>query len=74
MKILIKPVDLKSVRFGSCIDVFKAYSGDGVRGITYFLPMYEGKVVNPNTHEWAGFDACKECSSRAILAIGGQDG
>lgn len=41
-------------------------NGKGTHGITYFVPMYEGRVVNPNTHEWAGFDACKECSEKSI--------
>ena len=27
----------------------------------YYLPMYEGRVVNPNKHEWAGFPVCNEC-------------
>jgi hypothetical protein len=27
----------------------------------YYLPMYEGKIVNPDKHEWAGFSVCDEC-------------
>jgi hypothetical protein len=27
----------------------------------YSLPMYEGKVVNPDLHEWAGFPVCEVC-------------
>jgi len=34
--------------------------------IVWFVPMYEGKVVNPDIHEWAGFEACKECSTKEL--------
>lgn len=27
----------------------------------YDLPMYEGKVVNPDIHEWGGFPVCPKC-------------
>ena len=41
--------------------------GDSGKGepFQYYVPMFEGKVVNPNTHEWAGFLACKECSDKS---------
>ena len=37
---------------------------DNPSPINYFAPMYEGEVVNPDTHEWGGYDACKECSDQ----------
>ena len=39
-------------------------SGEGINPVQYFVPMYEGKVVDPDTHEWAGFEACNECSEK----------
>jgi len=28
----------------------------------HFLPMFNGKIVNPDkTDKWAGFPACKSC-------------
>ena len=41
-------------------------SGEGVEPSRYYVPMYEGKVVNPDNHEWDGFDACKECSEKSL--------
>ena len=41
-------------------------SGEGYDPYSYFVPMYEGEVVNLNTHEWAGFEACKECSDKSV--------
>ena len=41
-------------------------SGEGVNPAHYFVPMCDGEVVNPNTCEWAGFDACKECSDKSV--------
>ena len=41
-------------------------SGEGAEPDHYFVPMYEGVVVNPDTQEWAGFDACKECSDKSL--------
>ena len=42
-------------------------SGTGNHPVTYFVPMYEGRIVNPNTHEWGGYDACKECSESGAI-------
>lgn len=33
----------------------------------YYVPMYEGEIVNPNTHEWAGFQSCKKCADKSIV-------
>ena len=41
-------------------------AGEGANPTSYYVPMYEGEVVNPDTHEWGGFDACKECSEASL--------
>ena len=52
--------ELDSVEdYFDCIDdfglVMKGYG-------QYYVPMYEGIIVDPNTHEWAGFQSCRKCS------------
>jgi len=48
-----------------CVDCGE--SGEGVTPATYFVPMYEGEVVDPDTHEWGGYGACKECSNGSAV-------
>lgn len=58
-----------SVRDGTwrwkCLDCGE--EGDGQHPYTYYVPMYEGRVVDPDTHEWGGYPACRNCAERPTL-------
>jgi hypothetical protein len=44
-----------------------------VKRITYSVPMYEGKLVNPTeTDEWAGFAVCERCYEMTLPVFVGE--
>ena len=54
-KVYVITLDTKWTNCGICNKEIPMLDGG------YYLPMYEGRVVNPDKQEWAGFSVCDEC-------------